>query len=107
MTVQDEAYTHPYMRTDSKMSSQSLITPATFMVKALVLPISRNTAIFRAAYAAGNVGLEARLCGWGLAGVCSSRCLIPCLILLREPEKRLPEWVCTAKITLHPMTHVS
>jgi hypothetical protein len=31
------------------MSSQSLMTPATFIVKALVLPMSRNTAMLRAA----------------------------------------------------------
>ena len=35
------------------MSSQSLTTPAMFMVRALVLPMSRNTAMFRPATKVG------------------------------------------------------
>ena len=34
------------MRADKPMRSQSLITPATFMVRALVLPMSRKTLRF-------------------------------------------------------------
>lgn len=41
--------TYPYMTTDKRMSSQSFSTPATFMVKAEVLPMSRKTAMLRAA----------------------------------------------------------
>jgi len=37
--------TYLYKRYDSKMSIQSLTTPAIFIVNALVLPISRNTAM--------------------------------------------------------------
>ena len=37
------------MTTDSMMRSQSLRTPATFIVRAELLPMSKKTAMFKAA----------------------------------------------------------
>ena len=54
----EEGGAHWNMIQERKMSIQSLITPAMFMVRAEVLPISRNTAMLRAGARVGGVGGE-------------------------------------------------
>lgn len=70
-----ESVTHLYRTTDKMMSSQSLSTPATFMVKADVLPMSRKTDMLRAAgHACGHPQQRG---GRGGRGTASEQRIIP------------------------------